>query len=227
MAIPLGILGGIYLNEYGGKSALARIVRFMSEVMTGVPSIVMGLFIYTFVVLRTQEKNGFAGALALACLMLPIVIRTTDQMLSLVPQRAPGRQLRARRAGGLARSAPWCCRARRPGSSAGRCSRWRAPRARRHRCSSRSGSSRTTRTGACSTASTPRCPLQIFQNAAIAVPGRPGPGVGRGAHPHPHRVRVHDPRPARDGLLRPPPGRLNPLDEHMRPKKTLRVPSRT
>ncbi|MEX1008454.1 MAG: phosphate ABC transporter permease PstA [Acidimicrobiia bacterium] len=85
MAIPLGILGGIYLNEYGAKSPLARVVRFLSEVMTGVPSIVMGLFIYTFVVLNTHEKNAFAGALALACLMLPIVIRTTDQMLALVP----------------------------------------------------------------------------------------------------------------------------------------------
>jgi phosphate transport system permease protein len=85
MAIPLGILGGIYLNEYGGKSPMARFIRFLSEVMTGVPSIVMGLFIYTLVVLNTKEKNGFAGALALACLMLPIVIRTTDQMLSLVP----------------------------------------------------------------------------------------------------------------------------------------------
>lgn len=85
MAIPLGILGGIYLNEYGGTSPLARVVRFLSEVMTGVPSIVMGLFIYTFVVLNTHEKNAFAGALALACLMLPIVIRTTDQMLALVP----------------------------------------------------------------------------------------------------------------------------------------------
>jgi phosphate transport system permease protein len=86
MAIPLGVLGGIYLNEYGGRSVLARVIRFLSEVMTGVPSIVMGLFIYTLVVLNTQEKNGFAGALALACLMLPIVIRTTDQMLALVPQ---------------------------------------------------------------------------------------------------------------------------------------------
>ncbi len=86
MAIPLGILGGIYLNEYGGRSPLARFIRFLSEVMTGVPSIVMGLFIYTLVVLNTKEKTGFAGALALACLMLPIVIRTTDQMLSLVPQ---------------------------------------------------------------------------------------------------------------------------------------------
>jgi phosphate transport system permease protein len=85
MAIPIGILGGIYLNEYGGRSPLARFIRFLSEVMTGVPSIVMGLFIYTLVVLNTKEKNGFAGALALACLMLPIVIRTTDQMLSLVP----------------------------------------------------------------------------------------------------------------------------------------------
>jgi phosphate transport system permease protein len=86
MAIPLGVLGGIYLNEYGGKQPLARLIRFLSEVMTGVPSIVMGLFIYTFIVLHTKEKTGFAGSLALACLMLPIVIRTTDQMLSLVPQ---------------------------------------------------------------------------------------------------------------------------------------------
>jgi phosphate transport system permease protein len=86
MAIPLGILGGIYLNEYGGTSVLARVIRFLSEVMTGVPSIVMGLFIYTLVVLNTQEKNGFAGALALACLMLPFVIRTTDQLLALVPR---------------------------------------------------------------------------------------------------------------------------------------------
>jgi phosphate transport system permease protein len=85
MAIPLGVLGGIYLNEYGGKQPLARLIRFLSEVMTGVPSIVMGLFIYTFIVLNTKEKTGFAGALALACLMLPIIIRTTDQMLSLVP----------------------------------------------------------------------------------------------------------------------------------------------
>jgi phosphate transport system permease protein len=85
MAIPLGILGAIYLNEYGAKNPLARLIRFLSEVMTGVPSIVMGLFIYTFVVLRTKEFNGFAGSLALGCLMLPIVIRTTEEMLRLVP----------------------------------------------------------------------------------------------------------------------------------------------
>jgi phosphate transport system permease protein len=86
MSIPLGVLGGIYLNEYGGKNPLARLIRFLAEVMTGVPSIVMGLFIYTLVVLNTKERTGFAGSLALACLMLPIIIRTTDQMLSLVPR---------------------------------------------------------------------------------------------------------------------------------------------
>jgi phosphate transport system permease protein len=85
MAIPLGILGGIYLSEYGATSPFGRTVRFFAEVMTGVPSIVMGLFIYTIWVL-TFGYSGFAGALALACLMLPIVIRTTEEMLRLVPQ---------------------------------------------------------------------------------------------------------------------------------------------
>jgi phosphate transport system permease protein len=84
MAVPLGVLGAVYLNEYGGKSWFARIVRFMSDVMTGVPSIVMGLFIFSIWVLYFGF-SGFAGALALACLMLPVVIRSTDEMLKLVP----------------------------------------------------------------------------------------------------------------------------------------------
>lgn len=84
MAIPLGVLGGIWLNEYGGQSTLARVVRFLSEVMTGVPSIVMGLFIFTIFVTR-NGFSGFAGALALACLMLPVVLRTAEEMLRLVP----------------------------------------------------------------------------------------------------------------------------------------------
>jgi phosphate transport system permease protein len=85
MAIPLGILGAIYLNEYGGTSRLATVLRLLADVMTGVPSIVMGLFIFTIFVLRFKEFTGFAGALALACLMLPIVIRATEEMLKLVP----------------------------------------------------------------------------------------------------------------------------------------------
>jgi phosphate transport system permease protein len=84
LAVPLGILGAVYLNEYGGTSTLARFVRFMSYVMTGVPSIVMGLFIYTVWTLRFGLE-GVGGSLALACLMLPVVIRTTETMLKLVP----------------------------------------------------------------------------------------------------------------------------------------------
>lgn len=84
MAVPLGILGAIYLHEYGGKSRLAKLIRFMADVMTGVPSIVMGLFIYTVFTLRFGLM-GFGGSLALGCLMLPIVIRSTEEMLRLVP----------------------------------------------------------------------------------------------------------------------------------------------
>ncbi|MGZ4690538.1 MAG: phosphate ABC transporter permease PstA [Acidimicrobiia bacterium] len=83
MAVPLGVLGGIYLNEYSARTVLGRVVRFLAEMMTGVPSIVMGLFIYSIWVLRFGV-SGFAGALALGCLMLPVVIRTTEEMLKLV-----------------------------------------------------------------------------------------------------------------------------------------------
>ncbi len=84
MAVPLGVLGAIYLHEYGGGSRTASIVRTMADVMTGVPSIVMGLFIYSTYTLKFG-LNGFGGSLALACLMLPIVIRSTEEMLRLVP----------------------------------------------------------------------------------------------------------------------------------------------
>jgi phosphate transport system permease protein len=85
MAIPLGVFGAIYLNEYGKQKPLARVIRIMADVMTGVPSIVMGLFIYIGWVLVVGEQSGFAGALALACLMLPVVIRSSEEMLRLVP----------------------------------------------------------------------------------------------------------------------------------------------
>jgi phosphate transport system permease protein len=84
MAVPLGILGAVYLNEYGGNRPLARLIGLMSDVMTGVPSIVMGLFIFSIWVLHFGF-SGLAGAFALGCLMLPIVIRSTDEMLKLVP----------------------------------------------------------------------------------------------------------------------------------------------
>ena len=86
-AIPLGILAAVYLHEYGGKSRSASIIRFFSDVMTGVPSVVMGIFIYTVWVLTFEERgrSAFAGGLALACLMLPVVVRSTEEMLRLVP----------------------------------------------------------------------------------------------------------------------------------------------
>jgi phosphate transport system permease protein len=87
IAIPLGILGAVYLNEYGGNRPLARLISFMSDVMTGVPSIVMGLFIFTVWVIPhgLTGFSGMAGSFALACLMLPIVIRSSYEMLRLVP----------------------------------------------------------------------------------------------------------------------------------------------
>jgi phosphate transport system permease protein len=87
MAVPLGIFGAIYLHEYGKTGRLASVLRFFADVMTGVPSIIMGLFIFTIWVTRfgVDGVNAFAGALALGCLMLPIVIRSTEEMLKLVP----------------------------------------------------------------------------------------------------------------------------------------------
>jgi phosphate transport system permease protein len=84
MAVPLGVLGAVYLHEYGATGRLAKLIRFMSDVMSGVPSIVMGLFIYTIWVLNFGQ-SAFAGALALGALMLPIIIRSTEEMLRLVP----------------------------------------------------------------------------------------------------------------------------------------------
>lgn len=85
LAIPLGVFAAIYLNEYGKQRPLARVIRIMADVMTGVPSIVMGLFVYLAWVLLVGAQSGFAGALALACLMLPVVIRSSEEMLRLVP----------------------------------------------------------------------------------------------------------------------------------------------
>ena len=88
IAVPLGIAGAIYLNEYGRTRPFARVLRFLANVMAGVPSVVMGLFIFVFWVIPrgVAGLNGFSGALALACLMLPIVVRSSEEMLRLVPQ---------------------------------------------------------------------------------------------------------------------------------------------
>lgn len=85
IAVPLGIFTAIYLVEYGGKTRFGRAVSFFVDVMTGVPSIVAGLFIYTFWLLTLGfQKTALAGALSLVLLMLPMVVRSTEEMLKLV-----------------------------------------------------------------------------------------------------------------------------------------------
>jgi phosphate transport system permease protein len=86
IAIPIGLLTAIYLVEYGGGSKLAKAVTFFVDVMTGIPSIVAGLFILSlWIMMLDLGYSGLAGALALAILMMPIVVRSTEEMLKLVP----------------------------------------------------------------------------------------------------------------------------------------------
>ncbi|MEJ2637837.1 MAG: phosphate ABC transporter permease PstA [Calditrichia bacterium] len=85
IGVPLGILAGVYLSEYGRDTRFGALVRFTVNVMMGIPSIISGLFIYTLVVVSMGHFSGYAGGLALALLILPIVARTAEDMLSLVP----------------------------------------------------------------------------------------------------------------------------------------------
>jgi len=85
VGIPLGVITGVYLSDYSAGSILAGPVRFICDVLTGVPSIVVGILGYELVVRPIGNANGYAGAAALAFIMVPIVARTTEEMLRLVP----------------------------------------------------------------------------------------------------------------------------------------------
>ena len=85
--IPLGVLAGTYLSEYGKNSKFANFIRDISDIMMSAPSIVIGAFVYAILVAPVGQFNGWAGAAALAIMMIPIVLRTTDDMLNLVPQQ--------------------------------------------------------------------------------------------------------------------------------------------
>ena len=85
LGTPIGILAGIYLAEYGQKTWLGSITRFINDILLSAPSIVIGLFIYAVVVARYKTFSGAAGVLALALIVIPVVIRTTENMLSLIP----------------------------------------------------------------------------------------------------------------------------------------------
>lgn len=85
IGIPIGMLAGIYLQEYG-RGNFVRLIRDLSDIMMSAPSIVIGAFVYAVVVAPSGGSSGFAGSIALAIMMIPIVINTTDNMLSLVPK---------------------------------------------------------------------------------------------------------------------------------------------
>ena len=82
---PIGLMVGTYLSEYAGRSPLGEAVRFVSDVLLSAPSILIGLFIYQLVVLPSGGFSGFAGCIALAVITIPIVVRTTEDMLRLIP----------------------------------------------------------------------------------------------------------------------------------------------
>jgi len=85
LGTPIGILAGTYLAEFGKRNWLASATRFLNDVLLAAPSIVIGLFVYSIYVAQVRHFSGFAGALALALIVIPVVVRTTDDMLKLVP----------------------------------------------------------------------------------------------------------------------------------------------
>jgi phosphate transport system permease protein len=85
LGIPLGVFSGVYLSEFGRISTMGKAIRFTLNVLIGMPSIIIGLFVYTLLVLTTGHFSGYAGSVALAIIMLPVIARTTEDMLNLVP----------------------------------------------------------------------------------------------------------------------------------------------
>jgi len=85
LGTPVGVMAGIYLAEFDTKSWLASVTRFVNDILLSAPSIVIGLFVYAVVVSRFKSFSGYAGVLALSLLVIPVVIRTTENMLQLIP----------------------------------------------------------------------------------------------------------------------------------------------
>ncbi len=85
LAIPIGILAAVYVSEFGGRRS-ATVIRFSADVLVGIPSILIGIFVFTFLVLPFHQYNAFAGGVALALLMIPVVMRTTEEIIRLVPK---------------------------------------------------------------------------------------------------------------------------------------------
>ncbi len=82
---PIGVMAGVYLAEFDSKGWLAQVTRFVNDILLSAPSIVIGLFVYAVIVTRFKTFSGYAGVMALALIVIPVVIRTTENMLQLVP----------------------------------------------------------------------------------------------------------------------------------------------
>jgi len=85
ISTPIGVLAGLYLSEYGDRSKVAAVTRFVTDIMLSAPSIVIGLFVYALFVAQVKHFSGWAGTIALALIAIPVVVRTTENMLRLVP----------------------------------------------------------------------------------------------------------------------------------------------
>jgi phosphate transport system permease protein len=85
VSTPIGVLAGLYLSEYGDRSRIAAITRFITDIMLSAPSIVIGLFVYAIFVAQIKHFSGWAGTVALALIAVPVIVRTTENMLRLVP----------------------------------------------------------------------------------------------------------------------------------------------
>ena len=85
ISTPIGVLAGVYLAEYGDRSRIAQVTRFMTDIMLSAPSIVLGLFVYAIIVAQVKHFSGWAGTVALSLIAVPVVLRTTENMLRLVP----------------------------------------------------------------------------------------------------------------------------------------------
>ena len=85
ISTPVGVMAGIYLSEYGKSSRFAGVTRFLNDIMLSAPSIVIGLFVYALVVVNARHFSGWAGTVALSLIAIPVVVRTTENMLNLVP----------------------------------------------------------------------------------------------------------------------------------------------
>ncbi|ATQ77931.1 phosphate ABC transporter, permease protein PstA [Massilia violaceinigra] len=86
ISTPIGILAGVYLAEYGEENRFAQVTRFVTDIMLSAPSIVLGIFVWTMYVDVSKHYSGYAGSIALSLIAIPVVVRTTDNMLRLVPQ---------------------------------------------------------------------------------------------------------------------------------------------